>query len=85
MDEILERLKSNKNQDKNKYSGSLSQYGTVFKGMETHRNGETIQERLEKMNIRRALREELVRKIMNDKNIKYREASNIIKSQKLKF
>jgi hypothetical protein len=85
MDEILDRLKTKKEEPKHRYSGSLSQYGTVYKGMRTHRNGETIQQRLNKMNERRAKREELIRKLMDDRNIKYREASNIIKSEKLIF
>lgn len=87
MDEILELVKSNKKSDikLNKYDGVLSNYGTLYKGMKTHRNGETVEERLKRMNVRRALREDLVRKIMKQRNLTYRDASNYIKSEKLEY
>jgi hypothetical protein len=88
MDEILESLKNNskaKNSRDNKYDGALSQYGAVYKGMNTHRNGETIEERLIRMNERRVSRDALVRQLMDENNIKYREASELIKSKNMKY
>ncbi len=85
---MLDNLKSHsklKNVTKNKYDGALSQFGTVYKGMKTHRNGETVEQRLIRMNERRVLRDKLVRKLMNERNIKYREASKLIKSEKIKY
>jgi hypothetical protein len=87
MDEILEQLKSKPKQSEkyNKYDGALSNFGTVYKGMKVHRNGETVEERLKRMNSRRALREVLVRKIMSEKHTTYKDASNYIKSEKLQY
>jgi hypothetical protein len=87
MDEILELLKSKPkhSEQHNKYDGALSNYGTVYKGMKVHRNGETVEERLKRMNARRALREVLVRKIMSQKHYTYKDASNYIKSENLQY